>query len=248
MYTTTGGFLKVNFGGFVPLSTVDWHGIAVCTVFFRGCPVRCTYCHNRDIQTGEDWREAEEVKEMIRSSRMLVSGVVFSGGEPTLQKEPLLYLASESKRMGLQVGIQTNGVFPETLGALIEGGLVDRIALDVKARWERYDNLLRKRYSHKVRTSLDLCNTAHRQGSLKEFEVVVTLFRGYEDEVKYIARDLQGGDLVLQQGVDGSVPPLSSLELCGLADRLGQRVKVRTRDEGEMMYDGSRNRRAAGEW
>ncbi len=239
--------MKVNFGGFVPLSTVDWHGIAVCTVFFRGCPVRCTYCHNRDIQTGEDWREVEEVKEMIRSSRMLVSGVVFSGGEPTMQKEPLLCLASESKKMGLRVGIQTNGVFPETLRALIEGDLVDRIALDVKARWERYDNLLKQRFSRQVKASLDLCSAAHREGRLREFEVVVTLFRGYEDEVKYIARDLRGGDLVLQQGIDGAIPPLSSKELQELADRLGQRVRIRTRDEGERMYDGSRSRWAASE-
>ncbi len=44
--------MLVNFGGFVPLSTVDWHGRAVCTVFFRGCSARCFYCHNKHLQRG----------------------------------------------------------------------------------------------------------------------------------------------------------------------------------------------------
>jgi pyruvate formate lyase activating enzyme len=238
--------LRVNFGGFVPLSTVDWYGIATCTVFLRGCPVRCTYCHNQDLQEGEDWREVDEVLEMIRSSRMLVSGVVFSGGEPTMQKEALLLLAAGSKKMGLKVGVQTNGVFPETLQELIGQGVVDRIALDIKARWERYDNLLKKKFSRQVQQSLSLCRGAFEDGSLREFEVVITLFRGYEDEVKYIARGLPDGILVLQQGVVASVPPLQEHELRSIADALGMKVKIRTRGEGEMVYDGSRSRRSAG--
>lgn len=239
--------MQVNFGGFIPLSTVDWYGIATCTVFLRGCPVRCTYCHNRDIQEGEDWREVSEVLDMIRSSRMLVSGVVFSGGEPTMQKEALGKLAEGSRKMGLKVGIQTNGVFPETLEELIRHRQVDRIALDLKARWERYDNLLKKQYSLRVQQSLALCSTAYREGSLPEFEVVITLFRGYEDEVKYIAQGLPEGILVLQQGVVDSVPPLQERELQAIADGLNRKVKIRTRGEGEVFYDGTRSRRSAGE-
>jgi len=237
--------LQVNFGGFVPLSTVDWYGIATCTVFFRGCPVRCTYCHNRAIQEGEDCRNVDDVRDLIRSSRMLISGVVFSGGEPTMQKDPLLYLAEESKKMGLKVGVQTNGVFPDTLEALLGRRLVDRIALDVKARWERYDNLLKKKYSSQVRKSLSLCSKAFEEGLLPEFEVVITLFRGYEDEVKYIVRDLPKGILVLQQGVDGSIPPLQEQEMKLIADGLGMKVKIRTRGEGEIEYESSRSRRSA---
>jgi pyruvate formate lyase activating enzyme len=239
--------LQVNFGGFIPLSTVDWYGIATCTVFFRGCPVRCTYCHNRKIQVGEDWRDVQDILEMIRSSRMLVSGVVFSGGEPTMQKDPLLYLSTESKRLGLKVGIQTNGVFPDTLKDLITHSVVDRIALDIKARWERYDNLLKKKFSRQVKKSLSLCTAAYREGSLSEFEVVITLFRGYEDEVKYIVKDVKDGKLVLQQGVDGTIPPLQQRELQSIADRLERPVKIRTRDGGEIEYDGCRNRRSPGE-
>jgi pyruvate formate lyase activating enzyme len=45
--------MLVNFGGIVPLSTVDWLGRAAMVVFLRGCPLRCPHCHNQRLQTGE---------------------------------------------------------------------------------------------------------------------------------------------------------------------------------------------------
>ena len=226
---------------------MDWRGRAVCTVFLRGCPVRCSYCHNRSIQDGEDFRELEEVVGLIRSSKLLISGVVFSGGEPTMQPEPLKALARASRQMGLAVGLHTNGVFPKVLSSLIGERLVDRVGLDIKARWERYDNLLKEKYSGAVRESLAICRDAKLAGDLPEFEVVVTLFRGYEDEVPYIARVAEGVDLVLQQGLDGGVKPLTGDELRKVADRVGRVVKIRTREEGEVVYAGDRGRRVSGE-
>jgi pyruvate formate lyase activating enzyme len=208
---------------------------------------RSSYCHNRSIQDGEDYRELDEVTALIRSSRILVSGVVFSGGEPTMQPEPLRALALASRQMGLLVGLQTNGVFPKVLGSLIAEKLVDRVALDLKARWRRYDNLLKEKYSGPVKESLALCRDAKLAGDLPEFEVVVTLFRGYEDEAPYIAKTAEGMDLVLQQGMEGGVKPLTSDELRKVADRVGRVVKIRTREEGEVVYAGDRGRRVSGE-
>ena len=132
---------------------------------------------------------------MIRGSLFAISGVVFSGGEPTMQKEPLRELARISKGMGLAVGVQTNGVFPATLEALIREGIVDRVALDIKARWARYNNLLKGNYVNDVQKSLAICREAHEKGRLPEFEVVITLFRGYDDEVPIIAREAGGQGL-----------------------------------------------------
>ena len=187
-------------------------------------------------------RPLEEVTGMIRSSRLLISGVVFSGGEPTMQAEPLVELAGAVKKMGLLVGVQTNGVYPETLESLIEHNLVDRIALDIKARWQRYDNLMKVPCVTKVQRSLALCRAARKSGKLSEFEVVITLFRGYEDEVPYIARECSDVDLVIQQGVQGDIPPLSCGELKKIADQLNRPVRIRTREGGEISYEGSRDR------
>jgi len=182
---------------------------------------------------------------MIRGSLFAISGVVFSGGEPTLQKEALIELARSSKEMGLAVGVQTNGVCPDTLDALIGEGIVDRIALDIKARWARYNNLLRGNYVSHVKRSLALCKDAHKKGQLPEFEVVITLFRGYDDEVPVIAREAGDVDIVLQQGVTGEVLPLSETEMKKIADSLVRGVKIRTREGGEIVYEGDRSRRAS---
>jgi pyruvate formate lyase activating enzyme len=182
---------------------------------------------------------------MIRGSLFAISGVVFSGGEPTMQREPLLELARISKGMGLAVGVQTNGVFPGTLEALIREGIADRVALDIKARWARYNNLLKGNYVNDVQKSLAICREAHEKGRLPEFEVVITLFRGYDDEVPIIAREAGGVDIVLQQGVTGEVRPLSEGELKKIADTLARSVKIRTREGGEIVYEGDRSRRAS---
>jgi len=235
----------VNFGGFVPLSTVDWRGRSVCTVFFRGCPVRCAYCQNFAILTGSDERELDEVIDLIKGSLLAISGVVFSGGEPTMQKEALIALARAAKAMGLAVGAQTNGVFPETLNVLIRERLVDRIALDIKARWARYNNLLKGDYVENVQKSLALCQEAHESGRLPEFQAVVTLFRGYDDEVVIIAGEVGSTDLVLQQGVTEKVSPLTEDELKKIADSLPRSVLIRTREGGEIVYESDRSRRAS---
>ncbi len=237
------GALKVNYGGFVPLSTVDWRGRAVCTVFFRGCPVRCSYCHNASILSGSDLRDIDEVAGLIASSRVLVSGVVFSGGEPTMQGEALHALARAAKALDLKVGVHTNGVFPDILDTLIQEGLVDYIALDVKGRWERYDNLLKGPYVHSVQRSLSICRSAWESGNLSEFEVVVTLFRGYEDEVPVIATEVGDVNLVIQQGVQGEVLPLTYHEMEEVARHIDRPVKIRTREGGESWYEGDRGRR-----
>jgi pyruvate formate lyase activating enzyme len=175
---------------------------------------------------------------------MLVSGVIFSGGEPTMQKDALIALAGASKKMGLLVGVQTNGIYPDTLEALITGRLVDRVALDIKARWARYNNLLGGNYVQSVRRSLDICKDAKEKSMLRQFEVVITLFRGYEDEVPYIASDAGGVDIVLQQGVTGEIKPLSQDELKMIADGMERAVKIRTREGGELLYESDRSRRA----
>jgi len=182
---------------------------------------------------------------MIKGSLLAISGVVFSGGEPTMQKDALIALARGVKGMGLAVGVQTNGVFPDTLDALIKEHLVDRVALDIKARWARYNNLLKGNYVKDVQKSLALCRQAHESEQLKEFEVVITLFRGYDDEVAIIAGEVGKTDLVLQQGVTEMVSPFSEDEMKKIADTLVRSVRIRTREGGEIVYEGDRSRRAS---
>jgi len=226
----------INFGGFVPISTVDWRGRAACTVFLRGCPARCFYCHNVDLQGGEDLRDADEIIAMIRSSRTVAGAVVFSGGEPTLQGPALLHLAAAARTMGLSVGLHTNGIFPGVLEDLLDRHLVDMVALDIKTTWERYDDLLGLAAADAVKRS-PACRRAKTDGSLVSCQIVVTLFRGREDNLPSIAEAAGDLDLVLQQGVAAGFVPLTRQELEAAAAPLRRSVLIRTREDGEVGYD-----------
>ena len=232
--------MYVNFGGFVPISTVDWRGRAACTVFLRGCPARCFYCHNVAIQNGKDLRDADEILDMIRSSRKIAGAVVFSGGEPTFQGPVLIHLASAARDMEFSIGLHTNGMFPRVIEALLDQHLVDMIALDIKTTWERYDDLLGAAAVDAVKESLAICKRAKADGSLRSCQAVVPLFRGREDDLPPIAEATRGLDLVLQQGVTAGYDPLTRQELEAAAAPLGRRVHIRTREDGEIDYDPGR--------
>ena len=234
--------LNVNFGGFVPISTVDWRGRAACTLFLRGCPARCFYCHNIDIQGGSDFRDADEILDMIRSSRVLAGAVVFSGGEPTFQGPALIHLAAAARKMGLSVGLHTNGMFPRVIETLLEQRLVDMIALDVKTTWERYDELLGVAAVDAVQETLAACKRAKADGTLGSCQAVVTLFRGREGDLPAIAEATRGLDLVLQQGVSPAFVPLTRQEIEAAAKPLDRRVRIRTREDGEVDYDPGQER------
>lgn len=199
--------IRLNFGGFVSLSTIDWRGRAVCTVFLRGCPLRCSYCQNESIQTGSDLRELDEITGMIKTSSPFISGLVISGGEPTQQKEAVVALAHYAKKLGLAVGIQTNGLFPGTLETLIEQRLIDRIAIDYKTRWEGfsglvggYDAVPSENYEKNLQKSIRICREAYRENIIRELEIVITAFYENTDYIRKISGEIGTTPLVLQQG------------------------------------------------
>jgi pyruvate formate lyase activating enzyme len=275
-----GDFIQINFGGFVSLSTIDWRGKSVCSVFLRGCPLRCSYCQNEEIQAGEDWREIEEIFAMIQSSVPFISGVIFSGGEPTMQKEGLIALAQFVKKLNLAVGIQTNGFFPDTLESLIFQDLVDKIAIDYKTTWEGYSGIIggyypmvKENYERNVLKSIGICKKAVEKKKLDEFEVVFTIFYENQEYLMEISKKIGDVPLVLQQGehkigmmrttipemTNGEYiwkkriqqenhPPLKLNEIKEIADKLEKSIRIRTREIGEISYEGYRRRRSARKW
>ncbi|HWQ66763.1 MAG TPA: anaerobic ribonucleoside-triphosphate reductase activating protein [Methanospirillum sp.] len=240
--------ILINFGGFVPLSTVDWRGRSVCVVFFRGCPLRCWYCQNTNIQSGTDLQDCDGILKMIRGAGLLISGVVFSGGEATMQPEALIYLARKAREMGLATGLHTNGVYPQTIAALIKEQIIDLIALDMKPEWNL--NTVRgkeRALVTEVTQSLDICTQAFGDGTLPGIEVVLTLFPNSSEQIEAIIPQVPPDvDVVLVQGELIGVRPLPREELVKIGDRFGRPVRIRTREEGETWYEGNRNSRDAG--
>ncbi len=125
--------MNANYGSYIPISTVDWHGKAAVALFLRGCPFRCPYCQNYEILEGSDLLEVKVLKDKIENSIPFVSSLVISGGEPLIQKNIVKELASFAKEKGLLVGIHTNGFYPQVIDELLQESLVDAFFLDIKA-------------------------------------------------------------------------------------------------------------------
>ncbi len=113
---------------------LDFPGKVACTVFTAGCNLRCPFCHNARLVThceAEDRLSDAEVLAYIEKRKGLLEGVCVTGGEPLLQPDIADFLA-KIKALGLAVKLDTNGCFPEKLRALVEEGLVDYVAMDIK--------------------------------------------------------------------------------------------------------------------
>ena len=126
--------------GLQKLTLLDFPGEIGCTVFLGGCNFRCPFCHNASIVLPD--RQAENISEeqffdFLDSRRGKLTGVCISGGEPTLNPG-LEDFISRIRSRGLKVKLDTNGYIPDRLRALVDKGLVDYVAMDIKNSKKRY--------------------------------------------------------------------------------------------------------------
>ncbi|MGA7829502.1 MAG: anaerobic ribonucleoside-triphosphate reductase activating protein [Terracidiphilus sp.] len=130
--------LKV--GGLTRLSTCDWPGELVATVFCQGCAWDCPYCHNpglRSLQSDQliSW---SSILDFLRSRTKLLDAVVFSGGEPLMQPA-IIDAVAEVRNLGFRVGLHTTGMMPERFAALLPK--LDWVGFDVKAPLAAYSRV-----------------------------------------------------------------------------------------------------------
>lgn len=120
--------------GLQKMTLLDYPGKVACTVFLQGCNFRCPFCHNTDLlpARGEEFMTLAELTEFLASRKGLIDAVCVSGGEPTLAPE-LFDLFSAIKELGFFAKLDTNGMRPDILKALVEKHLLDYVAMDVKS-------------------------------------------------------------------------------------------------------------------
>lgn len=126
--------------GLQKLSMVDYPGLLAATVFTGGCNLRCPFCHNAPLVTGvadAPTLTQEEVLNFLSTRRGLLDGVVLSGGEPLLHPNAPEFLA-RVRALGFSIKVDTNGCYPEALSHILEAGLADYVAMDLKNSPARY--------------------------------------------------------------------------------------------------------------
>lgn len=124
-------------------SFVDYPGRISAVLFTPGCNMDCFYCHNRtllDSSSNHEMYSCETVLKFLKERKKFLDGLVISGGEPTLQRG-LESFIREVKELGYPVKLDTNGTSPHVLESLVEKGLLDYVAMDVKAPIKRYSEI-----------------------------------------------------------------------------------------------------------
>jgi pyruvate formate lyase activating enzyme len=134
----------VDICGYLKTSLIEWSGKISSVVFVPGCNFRCPFCHNKDLVLHPKKLPTileEEIFSDLQTRANWIDGVVVTGGEPTLQSDLPGFL-EEIKNLGFLTMLETNGTFPKRLEGLINKGLLDRVAMDVKGPLdERYENI-----------------------------------------------------------------------------------------------------------
>jgi len=128
----------VRIGGIQRSSLIDYPGHICAIVFTIGCNFRCPYCHNPELvnESAEEIPE-DEFFDFLKKRQGRLDGVTVTGGEPTLQSD-LLPFMKRIKELGFKIKLDSNGTNPAMLKGAVAAGLVDYLAMDIKAPLGRY--------------------------------------------------------------------------------------------------------------
>ncbi len=215
---------QLPIAGLTNLSTCDWPGRLVTTVFVQGCPWRCGYCHNPDLIDSRTpgsirW---QAVRAHLEQRRGLLDGVVFSGGEPTRAAQ-LPAAMAEVRERGFLVGLHTSGAYPHRLQDVLS--MAHWVGLDIKGLPEQYPRITgRQNAARRAFDSLDrLLNSG------VDCEVRITVdprYHSVEAVTDLLARLRQRGtpNVVLQAARMGT--PASSATSEALLDQVAVCTEV----------------------
>ena len=180
--------------GLQKTTLLDFPGKVACTVFTGGCNFRCPFCHNASLVLSPaqlpDLSE-EEFFDFLGKRRGILDGVCITGGEPLLQKDIIPFL-ERIRALGFAIKLDTNGAFPEKLKQIVEAGLIDYIAMDIKNCREKYGQ-----------TTGVSCDPEQMFASVKyimscgvpyEFRTTVVKELHTPEDILSIAKDIEGAD------------------------------------------------------
>jgi pyruvate formate lyase activating enzyme len=147
----------VHIKGWVRTSLIDYPDHIATVLFTGGCNFRCPMCHNADLVLRPgilpDVPEAE-ILAYLEKRAGLITGVVITGGEPTLHNDLAEFLR-RIRQLGYAVKLDTNGYRPDVLRALLQQQLIDYVAMDEMAHIERSLDILRDgEIAYELRTTI----------------------------------------------------------------------------------------------
>lgn len=181
----------MTFGGFEKCTLVDYPGKVACMVYTIGCNFRCPYCHNPELvdETVEIRYDEEKILTFLDNRQRLLDGVVITGGEPTMHEE-LPEFIRKVKERGFLVKLDTNGTNPKMLRQVIDEGLVDYVAMDIKSPPHKYSQTVARPVdTEAIKESVSTLMSGH-----VEYEFRTTLVKSLTspEDVLEIGKNIKG--------------------------------------------------------
>ena len=183
----------MKLGGLQKMTLLDFPGRVACTVFTVGCNFRCPFCHNSSLVLSPALPELsqDDFFAFLKKRQGLLDGVAITGGEPLLHPDMPEFL-EKIRALGYAVKLDTNGAFPDRLQKILEAGLADYVAMDVKNSREKYELTVGVAgILPRVEQSMALL----REGKIP-FEFRTTLVKGLHDISQTEAMAKQIGRLI----------------------------------------------------
>ncbi len=218
----------MTINGMQKLTLLDYPGNVACLIFTQGCNFRCPFCHNSgllDMNNNCEKIDEKEVFKYLEKRRGLLDGVCISGGEPLLQKDIEDFIR-KVKDLGYKVKLDTNGSSPKKLKQLIEDGLIDYVAMDIKNDFLNYDRTAGMCTNiDNIKKSIEII-----ENSNIEYEFRTTIVKQFHDvgklekiiqyigpNARYYIQNYQDCSSVLQRGLNG----FDNEELLNIKNTLG---------------------------
>lgn len=148
--------------GFVGVSLSDWDGKVSSVIFLPGCNMRCPFCYNTKLVLHSDKMptvELSRIENYLKKNRKWIDGVVITGGEPTIHMD-LPVLCKKMKELGVLVKLDTNGTNPTLIVELLDEGLIDYVAMDVKTslsleKYSKASGVIANLFLEKIKQTID---------------------------------------------------------------------------------------------
>ena len=198
--------------GLQKMTLLDFPGHVACTVFLGGCDFRCPYCHNFELADGtaKPVMDDSELLAFLKKRQGLLDGAAITGGEPCLHKE-LPELMRKIRELGFAVKLDTNGYHPAMLKYILDEGLADYVAMDIKNSPEKYAvtcGVTSIRFDV-IRESIDILLNSGR-----EFEFRTTVVKEFHEAADFHAMGnlIKGAEhYYLQSFTDRDTVPFGNL-------------------------------------
>jgi pyruvate formate lyase activating enzyme len=174
---------EMKLGGLTRLTTIDFPGHIAAVLYTRGCPWRCSYCHNwqmldPDEDSSLSWKS---FMTFLKQRKGFLDGVVFSGGEPCFWRDIGGYIL-QVKELGYDTALHTSGIYPGCMKILLESDLLDWVAMDIKAPFDEYESIV----------GVPVCIENIREST----EILINSGIGYEFRTTFHPELLSSGDIL----------------------------------------------------